>query len=366
MPAATIGGGGAMPAQQQGPAANPFMGATWEYTEPMNAQAVTPSATVQTFTTNITPSGFLRGITLDVSTTTVGSGLTASADAPWNLFGSISLVNVDGDDILYPGLTGYSWYVVSKFCRPWDEDPAQDPDFTNSATTLAFRIRFFCEARASIGVRANTDARAQYRLQYTINPSTTIWTATTTIPVLQVLPYLETYAQPDATDAMGTPNGQVPPGVVLQRAVSNEIGNTSAGTNTYKINRVGNLIRSHILVFRASGGARTDLTSDPIQLRKDNTTLWNQTRSRVDYETFRFFGPQGVGSGTQAVRPTGVYVFPRWHQPGIRQGNPWLQSTQATFLQYTFNGAPAGGTVEVITEDLAPTVPQLPAHLKDL
>lgn len=364
MPAGlTPGGGGGQPQAQ---AQNPFMGATWEYTEPMNAQAVTPSAVAQTFTTNVTPSGFLRGITLDVSTTTVGSGLTISADGPWNLFQSVSLVNVDGDDILYPGLTGYSWYLVSKFCRPWDEDPAQDPAFAASATTLTFRMRFFCEARASIGVRANTDARAQYRLQYTINPSTVIWSAQTTVPVLQILPYLETYAQPDMTDAMGVPNAQVPPGVSLQRAVSNEIGVTAAGTGTYKVNRVGNLIRSHILVFRNSSGVRTDLTADPIQLRKDNTTLWNQTRSRVDYETFRYFGPQGVGSGLQATRPTGVYPFPRWHQPGIRQGNPWLQSTQATFLQYTYNGASAGGTVEVITEDLAPTTPVLPAHLKDL
>lgn len=353
----------------QGAGAVPFMAATYEYSEPMFTDQVQPGTNQQTFLHNITPGGFLRGVTFDVQTQTAGSALVAQADTPWTLFNSISVETIDGTPILYP-MSGYAYYLLTRYTRPWDGDPANDPAYVSSATTVAFRLRVFLESRLSLGVWPNTDARAQYRITYTVNPTTSIWTSATTAPVLNINGYLETYAQPDKANSRGQPNVQVPDGLAFQRFCSHEIDATVAGDSTYKSNRVGNLIRNQILVFRNSSGVRTDLTTDPIRWRKDNTQLLVEYRSRRDYEMFRFFdlqsGSLASTAGSYAAHPTGVYVYPRWHNVGDRDGQPWLDTSSATYLQYEVNGASAGGTLEIITEDIAPTRAQLPPHLVGL
>lgn len=361
MPAAAVTSARAPKGGAPAPAGVPFMAATYDYSEPMFTQAVTPGASSQDFTFNITPGGFLRGITLSVTTTTAGAAAVAAADAPWNLFSAVSIETIDGTPLIYP-LGGYALYLVSKYTRPWDGDPAGDPAFTNSATTLSFRLRAFIESRLGIGVMPNTDARAQYRLRFTVAPSNQIWTSVTTVPVLQVAGYVEAYAQPDRASAQGVPQVQIPDGLAFQRFLSHEIPAVAGGNQTLKSNRVGNLVRTAILVVRSSAGARVDLTADPIRWRKDNAQILVEYRDRRDYEMYRFY--QSTLGGTQSnARPTGVYVYPRWHRPGERDGQPWLDSSQATYLQWEINGAPAGGTVEIITEDLAPTVPNPPAYL---
>ncbi|MDA8356971.1 MAG: hypothetical protein M0Z95_11955 [Actinomycetota bacterium] len=369
MPASTTASPGGSSSGGGASALVPFLAATYEYSEPMFQDVVTPGTSGTEFTHNITPGGFLRGITLSVTTTTAGSGLVALPDAPWCLFSSLSIESIDGTPLLYP-LPGYTQYLISRFCRPWDGDPAQDPAFSNSATSVSFRLRLWLESRMTIGVVPNTDARAQYRLRYTVSPSANIWSATTTIPTLQIAGYLETYSQPDAANALGQPNAQVPDGLAFQRFTSHEIFPTTGGSQTFMSNRVGNQVRSLILVQRSSGsaggggqGVRTDLTADPIRWRKDNAQILVEWRDRADYEVYRFFGPGGEISSTQGARPTGVYVFPRWHNPGRREGQPWLDTTQATYLQYELNGTASGGSLEVITEDLAPTTPTPPAYL---
>ena len=371
MPAAAAGG---PPSTVQGGAGGgvPFLAATYDYSEPMFTDVVTPGANAQSFLHNITPGGFLRGITLDVSTTSNGSGLSSFPDGPWCILSNIYVESIDGTPIKYP-VGGYAEYLISKYTRPWDEDPAQDPGFSNSATVISFRLRLWLESRMTIGVVPNTDARAQYRVGYTVNTSANSFASASTSPQLTVNGYLETYAQPDKANAMGQANQQAPDGLAFQRFTSHQIFTTTAGDQTIQSNRVGNLVRTLALVFRASGtgggggnGARTDLTTDPIRWRVDNSQILVENRSRRDYEMFRFFTARGGLSGTAATRPTGVYVYPRWHNPGTRDGQPWLPTTQATFLQYEFNGAPAGGTLEVITEDLAPTVATPPGYLLGL
>ena len=46
-------------------------------------------------------------------------------------------------------------------------------------------------------------------------------------------------------------------------------------------------------------------------------------------------------------------------------GNYWLPTTEASYLQFTLNGGTASGTFESITEDLAPAGP-CPAYLQGL
>ena len=362
-----------MPAMPAAPAAsqgaqqvNPFLSATYDYTEVVNTTVWNLTATTQdSGTINITPGGYLRGLVIQVSSAggVIGTGVLGN-DMPWDTFYSLTMESIDGTPFLYP-MSGYSHYLVAKFCRPWDGDPAADPEFSNSVNP-AFRFRFFLESRATIGVVPNTDARAQYRMRYTINSQSNMFpTAPTTYPTVTVELDLATYAQPDATDLNGVPNAQVPDGLALQRFISHQSGiPLTTGTTTVQSARVGNLIRSLILVVRNSSGVRTDLTSDPIRWRLDNTQLLVENRSHRDYDDTRFFTPDGF-IPSEVARPTGVYVYPRWHKPGSRQGLSWLATQAQTYLAWELNGGPSAGSLEIITEDLA-IAGQVPAYLMSL
>lgn len=353
----------------------PFLAGSWEYEEWMAQDAtVTLGTSQKTYVHLVTPGGFLRGLLLIVSSSTgvLGGKATLSTEAPWSIVRSYTLESIDGTPIIY-SMGGYSHYAVSRYCRPWDMDPANDPTGYSATINPAFRLRFFCEGRITIGVLPNTDARAQYRFRYSLNPL--IYPATTltglvnegttvTAPKVTTTIFLETYAQPPQTDYAGNPIVQIPDGLTLQRFVSHQTGTkTNSGAFSIKSNRVGNLIRTLIDVFRTSAGVRANLSADPVRLRLDNTQLWARYRTSWDYDIDRFSSQQNAHD--TSARPTGVYVYFRYHNPGQMDGNYWLPTTEASYLLQTFTGGSANGTLETITEDLAPAGP-VPAYLQGL
>lgn len=359
--------------QQQAMPVVPFIDGTYEYSEIIATYTSTLTAAAQDLpVTNIIPGGFLRGVSIYVTSSggVIGTGVL-SADAPFSIFNYMTLESIDGTPILYP-MGGYANYLVTRYTHPWLLDPALDASFSNTINP-AFRLSYFTEARATLGVLPNTDARALYRLRMALNPLsganpenaflTTLGTATT--PTLTISVALETYAQPPSATLAGLPIAPRPDGLGMQRFVSRQIDNTNAANNTIKENRTGNLIRTLILVFRDTNGVRTDLTLDPIRMRVDNTQLMVENRNRRDYEMFKFFQAQTAPGVAASARPTGVYVYPRWQLPGDMRGQGWLETAESTFLQFEVNGAAAAGTMQCITEDLAPVSP-VPAYLENI
>ena len=359
-PPAASPGGGAPPV--------PFLAGSWEYSEPMAVDTQTLDSNSHDFLHNITPGGYLRGVLFSITSANGVLGTTATllGDTPFSIISSMTLESIDGTPILYPQ-NGYNYWLVSRYCRQWDGDPVNDPTYSNTINP-AFRLRFFVESRMTCGVLPNTDARAQYRLRYTLAALTSGLVSSSTgvtAPAVTVNIALETYAQPPATDYAGNAIAQVPDGITLQRFVSHQSGDPlNTGNSTTKENRVGNLIRTIILQVRNSSGVRTDLTADPMRWRIDNTQLISEQRDHRDYEIDRF-SKQGNASTYNSNRPTGVYVYFRYHNPGPMDGNYWLATTEATYLQFELNGGPSSGTLDCITEDLAPAGP-VPAYLQGI
>lgn len=346
----------------------PFLAGSWEYTEPMFVDTITPGTNATEFVHQVTPGGFLRGVELELTSTggALGTGVL-NPDNPWPIISSVSVESVDGVPILYP-MTGYQMYLCARFTRTWNGDPATDPAFASSINP-AFRIRIFVESRMTIGVLNNTDARAQYRFRYTVNalnPGVVTTTGSATAPACTFKGALETWAQPPAEDLAGNAVVQTPDGLALQRFLSRQASiPTVAGTMTIQSNRVGNLIRTLILEFRDSTAGyplRIDLTADPLRFRLDNTQISSENRTHKDYDMDCFYC---LDAPAMITRPTGVYVFHRWHDPGAMDGPYWLPTTEASYLTFEINGGPAGGSLTIITEDLAPVGP-VPAHLMGL
>ncbi|MBS0175752.1 MAG: hypothetical protein JSR64_17070 [Nitrospira sp.] len=353
-------------------AATSFIDGTYEYSEIIGSWTYQLGASsIDLPPIPITPGGFLRGVTITVSSTGASGG-SYTADGQYMVFSNISLETVDGTPILYP-MNGFSYALAETYCRPWQISPLIDPD-QSSTTNPGFTFRLSNELRATLGTLPNTDARAQYRLRLSLNSLAGLYaTAPSPAPTVTVQVAVETYAQPPATTLAGKPVAQLPDGLTIQRFLSHQlVTGLSNGDNTIQATRTGNLLRSHILVFRNSSGVRTDLATDPIRFRVDNTQLFVTTGARMKYNAKVFldgFGAIGLpGIGTAAYQQvfTGVYFLPRYQNVGHMTGQSWLGTTPQTFVQYEVLGAQAAGTCEIITEDLAPKSSAIPPYLENI
>lgn len=357
-PTATEGGSG-------GEGVVPFFNGSNLYVEKFSTQAFQLGSTAQEFSFNVTPGGFLRGVRLQVRSTG-GVGGTATADAPWNVFNSITLENIDGAPIQYP-MGGYAYRLGAVYFRPWDGDPLNRFDYA-SGPNPSFSLFIKPEIRQTAGCLANTDARALYRIRYTLNTWSNVIGSGTTAPTVTVTCYLETWAQPDAADLHGNPIVPIPPGLAIATIRRHQTFNLNGASadNQFQLTNTGNELRGAILVVRDSNNARQDYLSDPIRWRLDNRSLGVISPDEVFNQMADQYG--GLGTGTSG-RPTGVYVFPRFYNPGVMTGQSWLATTNATYLIWeTATSASATnvpGTVEVITDEVVP-VGQVPMELESI
>jgi hypothetical protein len=393
MPAAAAAGAGAG-APAGGGGGNPFQLATNLYCEKnqvgnLTATSVSTSQTVSGG--QINAGQYLRGVRLVVRAQASASVTTTNVainDWPWNVLSQIDLVNVDGSEILYV-MGGYAHYLAQKYGRPWLGDPAFYPDAVNATAAIPqFTLFLQPEIRWTAGVLANTDTRSQYRFDYSIdtlanigNANGSSYNAASQAPVVSVTPYMDAWAQPDAEDLQGTPNQPVPPGLNLQFKRRHQIFtmNANASDNIFQSALTGNALRNQILVTRNGGSVRSEGLTDPILWQIDNRSM-----GKISVNAERTATTTGVSGGDMVqnwmteqynpffsglqtatttsvlgfAREVGVYVFPRFLNPGTLTGQGWLytaNSTKEIFESTTGVGTTA--TMELISDEVYPVGP---------
>lgn len=386
---ASAAGANAAPSQSGGGGGqNPFQIATNLYAE-KNLNGLISS---QLLTTTPLPGGgqinagqYLRGMRLIVRTVVNGATMPITGDFPMGgnlangsatgIFSALDLVNVDGSEILY-NMNGFAYYTSQRLFRPWLTDPITAYDFIASATTVSFSLFLQPEIRFGAGCLANTDTRSQYRWDQSLVGVTGAGTQ----PTISVTPYMDAWAQPDATDLQGTPNQPVPPGVNLQVKRRHQIFtlNAAGSDNILLSTLTGNAIRGMALVFRDGTGARQGGFSDPFYWQVDNRSLgklspdmitqWANDQTSATYS--KFTNPGGTSAagqtGVTAVPQyqLGVYPFLRYMLPGELYGQGWLYSSNATKIQFesaTAAGITGSGTAELISDEVYPVGPVDPA-----
>lgn len=336
----------------------PFFFGTNRYVQKFDTFSQQLTTTTVERTVPVTAGGFLRGVRLQLRSTGGVAG-TVTADNPWNVFQSITLENVNGAALQYP-MGGYAYYLGSLFGRPWWGDPAKRYDFA-AGQNPSGTIFITPEITNTAGVLANTDARSQYRMRYTLNTAANVITAGTTAPTVTVTAYAEIWAQPDSADLHGNPISPLPDGLNLQTLRRHQVLtlNAAGSSNQLQLTNVGNEIRLAVMVVRDSNQARQDFLSDPIRWTLDDRNLGVFSPDEVFQRMNDFYDNLSSGS---SQRPTGVYVFPRFLNGcnGL-EGESWLATNNATFLNWevttlsTATNVP--GTVEIITDEVVPVGP---------
>ena len=336
---------------------NPFQLVTNLYAEKNNQGAFNSQLTASTQSLGgaVNSGNFLRALRLQVR----GSGGVAGTltpDAPLSLIKQISLTNVDGADILYTR-SGYACGIASKYFRPYEKDPKVAYDFSTNQATPGFTLLLKPEVRWTLGTLANTDTRSQYRFDGTIDVTTALGTGYTTAPTINITPYMDAWAQPDGEDLQGQANQPIPPGVNLQIKQRHQVFTLNAANsdNIFQSAIAGNAFRGLAFILRDGSGVRQDALSDPINIQLDNRSMGKYNPDQV----FKWMEDFYV-SWSQSARETGVYVFPRFIQPGELTGQGWLYTSNATKLileSATANGISGTGTCELLTDEVYPVGP---------
>lgn len=357
MPAGTV------PAQQgtrAAPAASqvqavPFNQASHHGCEQGPTFTVTPGASQQTFGPFPLPAtGYLRRVLLEVTTTTAGVAGTGAGDYPFNIFSLLRLTDTNGAPIYE--LSGYNTLLADIYGGySGVVDPRTDPDYSASVTVPSIEPFIPLEIDATgMGSPANLSASSAYRLTCVVDTAANIWSAApTTIPVLTVTAWCEYWTLPNPTDMQGRPQAVAPPyaGTIQLWSQQPNVG-VNAGANRIALNRMGNLLRSVLIVFRASGARSDAIVGDPLTLRWDDINLDVISRKSIRKRMREY-------SNDLVSRDTGVYWFGIYNYGlDMLSGGPavasWLPTVTATRYEVsTPAGSGSAGTLDWLVNDVS-------------
>lgn len=344
----------------------PFVASSHEHTEPVPVitQALTAAGPAVTYEFNLPSYGYVRHLWLDVNLTG-GTGVAAipSGDQPFNVLDAITFLDTNGAPVFGP-MSGYRSFLANLYGGyVYQQDPRSSPLFTPIASAgpgngrFQIRIPIEISHHDGTGCIGNQNSSAPYRIRFNINNAAAIYgTNPTVFPTVTITPVLEAWSLPNAVDAMGRPQAQLPPNYgTIQYWSERVVSGVPVGNYTVPVLRVGNLIRTLIFECRdvSSTGTRDDLVAPttPI-LNWDARQLNNEPAS---YRQARSF--EVLESIPTLGRPAGVYAytFGRTNQDRSGDDKPWLwlPTVEATRLEWTGSFTNAG-VVTVIVNDIAP------------
>lgn len=309
---------------------------------------------------NVPSYGFLAEEFLTM-TGSGGSGtatVAASADAPWNLFSSVSVKDANGTPIIQ--LDGYAAFLARQLggYKPYRVDQSS---FGNTAIVTGanasgnFKFKLELEhmfGPEGWGLLPNMDASAVYTVNVTFNPPATFYsTPPTNVPSITGLIEAGCRSRPASTNSYGQPVMVDPPAKGTVSYWTSQSFSVINGNNTIQLNRVGNAIRNHILVFRDGSNSRSGADSGGVTpvsftFKKDAGVLFTMntdTQRQRNYETYGFDVPAGVVAFPYTTDPTGL--------AGHEYGDSYLPTATSTNLQLQFTST-AAGTLQVITNDI--------------
>lgn len=361
----------------------PFIASAHEHAEtfPVVTKDYSTSEAEETVEFNVPSYGYIRAIWLDVSMP-AQKGVTAeeNIDAPFAALGAITLLDTNGAPIFGP-LSGFNAFLSNLYGGyAYQQDPRTLPTFLAFEKSGKFRFQLRIPVEIShhdgTGCIGNQNASAPYRVRLTMNKAESATgealykkkpEAFEAGKKLEVKPILEAWSLPNAQDALGRPQAQLPPNYGTVQYWSERVqSGINAGLNNVQVLRVGNLVRNLIFVGRetSSVGKRADGVSpefpiinwDARQLFNETLT-YRQTRSFEPLESIGSNVALKTGEGLGNGRPTGVYAytFDRTNQDRAGDDKPWLwlPTVEATRLEWTGNWE-KGGVNIILTNDVAP------------
>lgn len=325
----------------------PFTRVAKEHTEAIafDQSVAMTTASQGPFSIEVPATGYLRSVLLVVNVTGGVGASVAAADGPWTVLDSVTLTDAGGAPIIET-CSGYELYLIARFGGyAFSGDPKTQASYTDTITTngnFSFVLRVPVEVGQGVAALPNMNAAQPYRLNFRINASTSVYsTVPTTLPTVRVRAVLESWTAPA--------DGTTPPMPGATQLWSKQVYTINSGSNTTRLQRVGNTIRNLILIHRDGSGVRqAAMMPDPLTYAFDQRQQHITPRAvRNMYQTERYAFP-AVEVGVDPIEFTHDWDG---HPGGAELHDLWQVTSQATRLelQGTYGNA---GTLTVLTNDL--------------
>lgn len=319
--------------------------------------------------TNATPwalqaTGWLRGLYLLVTGTGLTAG-TATADAPFNVFSSIELDDVNNEAIFGP-FDGYTAFLTNKYGGYFNaNDPSTSAVYALSGTTTTNNFTFVLYIpleiinRDPIGPVASVNNTASLTLKMALNATASLFTTVTGTLAVRIRGSQSFYWEPRKTDLQGRAISPQPPAAgTTQYWTQGSVAISGSGTiNQQLITGLGYPFRSYAFLLRDSSGSRangeTDWPDPLIGLKFEANMLrsnyykqlWAQQMSAMyDYTSAT---ADTRGAGTVPGKENGVYML-NWNNdffvntPGGETRRSYLITSPGS--NFIFNGAIGGAS----------------------
>jgi hypothetical protein len=222
--------------------------------------------------------GYLKLVMLRVETQTggtLGAGVV-NEDFPWSILRTIRMEDQGGHEIYGP-LAGFTSYVATKwggyFAR---SDMKNLPSFNALGNTPNATFIIPVEvAPTGLGALTNQTEATQYHVALTVaSISGQYSTAPTTPPTLKIRtwcwawPLPQAMTEPEPGAPKGRRQAQRPPLLgTIQYWTEQPQVKINNGQNRIVFNRVGQMVRTHILITRTTAGARSNaIMGNPLAL----------------------------------------------------------------------------------------------------
>lgn len=266
----------------------------------------TQSISQQTYGPNPLPAtGYIRRIRLE----TVAAGgtagtFTAGGDAPFNYLALIRLAEPNAAPVVE--LTGYNLLLANIYGGyvGWD-DPRQDWDYV--ATSPNINVEPYVPVEldpTGMGALSNLSNASAFRLTLIADAASNIYSANPSpFAAYTVVPHVDYWSLPNNVDMDGNPQATAPPfpgTIQLWSQITNL--SLAVGNNRTSLNRMGNQLRTLIMVTRIAGLRSEAPFPNPAQLRWDDINL-------------RIESPQSIRKVmkeyimTSSVRDVGTYTY---------------------------------------------------------
>lgn len=311
---------------------------------------------------NVSPTGWLRTLWVDVTVTVAGNSATPTmaADGPFSFFQKMTLYDLGGEVVLQ--LTGYEWMCVNKFGGYYEiGDPRADVTFSvtsgsgGAAGSFHFilAIPFEAVARDALGTVQN-ESKPGWKVELWADTAANTFGTTPTgtgTASLRIRGYPDSYTEPLAQSPSGRPFAQAPPLPGSLQYWKSENQSLPSGNAKYDIsNGVGFPIRN-ILPYVRDAGNSTRATADanwpdPSTFLLGNINLFTRSKNLWLSKLGKDFGLTSATADTAMGRENGV--FPIWFTRdfGLRAGSEvrfkYLDTQVNSLLRFTGS---FGGTV---------------------
>lgn len=313
--------------------------------------------------------------TVDLYVTAVNGGVNAAAvtyleDAPYSVLAANVLGDVNGDLV---NLDGFNLYLTNLYCGYTNhlQNLSLDPLVWNivagavaTGGNFAFHLKIpvGLNRRSLLGIVANQDRAQKYSLRSDLAAGGAVYNVPpTALPNMTINRTYENYAVPSGQNAAGASQQQRPNKLGVLHFLTQSVNPTAPapGTQNHYLPRLGNTIRTIILVLRSAGTRAAAEAALPAQLSflLGDSPIFTETpayRRALMYDRYGFDAPAGVFVYDWITDVVKV--------AGDEMGDDYAFTNGLVNAQFAINypaafGA-AGNTLTVITDDL-----QIPSNV---